>query len=180
MRERERRLVLEDREFILRKMPAAKGYAILAETLTKALPLNIIGSALEDFVPKALLNLDNKQQMSMAELEQLQLRLLSSVSEQLPGGVTAIVDSKGHFQVEDLEDDMLLFGQLLIKVLEFQYKDFFLEILAKLGITLEEPGDLLKKFAATPNECPTSANTSLPPLSPDTGDSTNYGMALTQ
>lgn len=164
MREREKQITLEERTFILKKMPAARGYAILAEILTKVLPLNIIGSTLEDFIPKSLLNLENKQQMSMEELEVLQLRLLANVSEQLPGGLTPIVDKQGNFQVEDLEDDMLLFGQLLAKVLVFQYKDFFLDALGMLGISLEEPEVLLKAFTGTPSACPTSANTSLPPL----------------
>lgn len=164
MREREKQITLEERTFILKKMPAARGYAILAEILTKVLPLNIIGSTLEDFIPKSLLNLENKQQMSIEELEVLQLRLLANVSEQLPGGLTPIVDKQGNFQVEDLEDDMLLFGQLLAKVLVFQYKDFFLDALGMLGITLEEPEVLLKAFTGTPSVCPTSANTSLPPL----------------
>lgn len=159
MREKEIRILLEDREFVIKKLPAARGYAILVDILTKALPLNLIGGVLEDFVPASLLNLSGKQQMTMEEMEALQLKLLASVSEQLPAGATPILDSQGNFKVEDLEDNMLLFGQLLMKTVEFQYKDFFLGILSKMGITLDQE---MPPFDSILNGLLTPPSTSLP------------------
>ena len=74
-----------------------------------------------------------------------------------------MVDSKGHFQVEDLEDDMLLFGTLLARVMEFQYGDFFTGLLSWLGITLKEPEELPENSMESFTEQGMSANTSLVP-----------------
>lgn len=67
----------------------------------------------------------------------------------LPAGLTKIIDSQGHFKVPDLEDDMLLFGQLLAKTVGFQYKDSFTGMLSKIGVTLDDPEALLRKFGTT-------------------------------
>ena len=149
MIERQTEIELEGRQFILHKLPAAKSFALLVEILTKALPVSLISGALEDFVPAGVLSVAGKQPVTAEELEALQLKLLQGVEEVLPAGPTAIVDSQGHFKVPDLEDDMLLFGQLLVKPVGWQYKDFFTGILSKLGITLEDPEALLKKLGIT-------------------------------
>ena len=146
MIERQKQIELEGRQFILHKLPAAKSYALLVEMLTKALPIGLISGALEDFVPAGLLNAAGKQQVTAEEIEALQLKLLQGVEEVLPAGPTAILDSQGHFKVPDLEDDMLLFGQLLAKTVGFQYKDFFTGMLSKIGVTLDDPEALLRKF----------------------------------
>lgn len=161
MRERTKQIMIEDRTFVLKKMPAAKAYAVLVEILTKAMPLDLLLGAMQDFLPASLSNLRGKQVMSMEELEQLQLKLLSSVSEMLNSGPVPVVDSQGHFQVEDLEDDMLLFGTLLVKVVEFQYADFFTGLLSRMGITLDDPQALLKKSKDILEEHQTSVSTSL-------------------
>lgn len=160
MNERTKRITIGERTFVLNKMPAARAYAVLAEIVTKALPLNLLGSALEDFIPASLLNLENKKPMSMEEFEQLQLKLLMCVSEELKSGPVAVVDSKGNFQVEELEEDMLLFGQLLAKAVEYQYKDFFTELLSRMGITLEDKETLLQKSKTVLEEHQMSASTS--------------------
>lgn len=149
MIERQTEIELEGRQFILHKLPAARSLALLVEILTKALPISLISSALDDFVPAGVLNAAGKQPVTAEELESLQLKLLQGVEEVLPAGPTAIVDSQGHFKVPDLEDDMILFGQLLVKTVGFQYKDFFTGILSKLGITLEDPEVLLTKLGIT-------------------------------
>lgn len=146
MIERQKQIELEGRQFILHKLPAAKSYALLVEMLTKALPIGLISGALEDFVPAGLLSAAGKQQVTAEEIEALQLKLLQGVEEVLPAGLTKILDSQGHFKVPDLEDDMLLFGQLLAKAVGFQYKDFFTGILSKIGVTLDDPEALLRKF----------------------------------
>ena len=146
MIERQKQIELEGRQFVLHKLPAARSYALLVEILTKALPIGLISGALEDFVPAGLLNAAGKQPVTAEEIEALQLKLLQGVEEVLPAGPTAILDSQGHFKVPDLEDDMLLFGQLLAKSVGFQYKDFFTGILSKIGVTLDDPEALLRKL----------------------------------
>ena len=146
MIERQKQIELDGRQFILHKLPAAKSYALLVEMLTKALPIGVISGALEDFVPAGVLNAAGKQPVTAEEIEALQLKLLQGVEEVLPAGPTKILDSQGHFKVPDLEDDMILFGQLLAKAVGFQYKDFFTGILNKVGITLDDPEALLRKL----------------------------------
>lgn len=138
MIERQKQIELDGRQFILHKLPAAKSYALLVEMLTKALPIGLISGALEDFVPAGVLSSAGKQQVTAEEIEALQLKLLQGVEEVLPAGPTKIIDSQGHFKVPDLEDDMLLFGQLLVDVVGWQYKDFFTVILSKIGMFLED------------------------------------------
>lgn len=161
MRENVKQIMLEDRTFVLKKMPAAKAYAVLVEILTKAMPIDLLLGAMQDFLPASLSSLKGKQMMSMEEMEQLQLKLLSSVSEMLTSGPVQVIDSQGHFQVEDLEDDMLLFGTLLVKVVEFQYADFFTGLLSRMGITLEDKETLLQKSKAVLEEHQMPASTSL-------------------
>lgn len=146
MIERQKQIELEGRQFVLHKLPAARSYALLVEMLTKALPIGLISGAFEDFVPAGMLNAVGKQHVTAEEIEALQLKLLQGVEEVLPAGPTKIIDGQGHFKVPDLEDDMLLFGQLLVRNVGFQYKDFFPEMFSKLGVTLEDPEVLLKKF----------------------------------
>lgn len=161
MVERTKQIKIEDRTFVLKKMPAAKAYAVLVEILTKAMPLDLLLGAMQDFLPVSLTNLKGKQMMTMEEMEQLQVKLLSSVSEMLSSGLVPVVDSQGYFQVEDLEDDMLLFGTLLVKVMEFQYADFFTGLLSRMGITLDNPQALLQKSKDILEEHQTSASTCL-------------------
>ena len=133
MIERQTEIELEGRRFVLHKLPAAKSFGLLIEILTKA----------------GLLNAAGKQPVTAEELEALQLKLLQGVEEVLPAGPTKIIDSQSHFKVPDLEDDMLLFGQLLVKTVGWQYKDFFTAILSKIGVTLDNPEALLTKLGIT-------------------------------
>lgn len=177
MREKQKTVQLDGRTFIIRKLPAARGYALLVEILTKALPLNLIGSALEGFVPAGLLDTAGKQVMSLEELEALQLKLMASVSEILPAGETKVLDGQGNWQVEDLGDDMLLFGQLLVKVVVHQYQDFFTGVLSKLGISVADWETVWQAFWSAAQAPP---NTFTPQSWPDTGDSMSFGTAPTQ
>ena len=76
MVERQTEIELEGRRFVLHKLPAARSFGLLIEILTKALPVSLIGGALEDFVPAGLLNAAGKQPVTAEELETLQLKLL--------------------------------------------------------------------------------------------------------
>lgn len=163
MVERTKQITMEGRTFRLQKLPAAKAYAILVEILTKALPIELLSSAFQDFLPAIPRHIQGKPMMSMEEMEALQLIVLSAVSEKLKGGWTPVVDSQGHFQVEELEDDMLLFGTLFAKAVEFQYGDFFTGLLSRLGITLKEPEELLEKSKAIFAEQVMSVSTSSAP-----------------
>ena len=102
MVERTKQITMEGRTFRLQKLPAAKAYAILVEILTKALPIELLSSAFQDFLPAIPRHIQGKPMMSMKEMEALQLIVLSAVSEKLKGGWTPVVDSQGHFQVEEL------------------------------------------------------------------------------
>lgn len=145
MREITKRIELSGREFIIKKLPAMAAYSLLVEFLTKGMPMNIIGSALEQFVPANMLSSAGKQVMTEADMERIQRKLISCVSEVLPAGPTPVIDSQGYFQVEDMEYNMFLFGQLLVKVVDFQYHDFFIEALDKLGVRVEDSENLRAK-----------------------------------
>jgi hypothetical protein len=134
MREVMKTVEIDGRRFLIKKLPAATAYALLAEILTKGLPLNIIGTVLEQFIPAGMLKAAGKRTMTVEEMEKLELAFLSCVSEMLLSGPVETLDSQGNFQVENLEYDMLLFGELLAEVLKWQYADFFTGILRKLGI----------------------------------------------
>ncbi len=159
MRERIKEVTMDGRTFQLKKLPAARSYAILVEIMTKAVPTDLLLNELQDFLPLNLTSLPGRQMMSMEEMELLQLKLLAAVSEQLKSGWVPVVDNQGNFQVEDLEDNMLLFGELLVKVVEFQYADFFTALLSRLGITMEEPETFMQKSEAFLQEQQMSANT---------------------
>ena len=70
--------------------------------------------------------------MSDDEFVELELKLLSNVSEVLKSGEVKIIDSAGNYQVQDLDNNMLINAFLLLKVVEVNYKDFFIELLQKL------------------------------------------------
>lgn len=160
MRENVKQITIEDRTFILKKMPAARGFSLLMELATKVFPAGTLDIVLANILPFSVSN-TQRNKMSMEELEQLQLKILSFVSEQLEGILTPVVDKQGHFQVEDLEYDMMLFGELLLQMLMFQYMDFFLDGLGKLGLTTEDPEVLVKNLAELLKGLPMSASTSL-------------------
>lgn len=149
MRETEKTIELEGRTFILTKLPAASAYTTLVVLLTKGLPVNIIGTVLEQFVPANMLAHVGKQNMSEEEMEHIQTRLVSKVYEVLPAGRTPVMDSMGHYQVEDLEYNMVLFGELFAEMLKFQYGDFFTEALGRIGVKLGDENALKTKAMNT-------------------------------
>ena len=147
MRETQKTVEINGRRFLIRKLPAAKAYALLVEILTKGLPLNLVGSALEQFIPAGMLKAAGKHTMTVEEMEKLELSFMSCVSEMLLSGPVEVIDSQGNYRVENLEYDMLLFGELLTEVLKWQYADFFTGVLRKMGIEnltiqLEDPEKL--------------------------------------
>lgn len=143
MREVTKTVEIDGRTFQIRKLPAATAYALLTEILTKGLPLNLLGSALEQFIPASMLNAAGKHTMTIEEMEKLEIAFLGCVSEILKSGPVPVVDNRGGYQVEDLEFNMLLFGQLLTEVVKWQYGDFFIEILRKMGFErTDDPEDL--------------------------------------
>lgn len=165
MREIKKTVELEGRKFVIHKLPAAESYGILADILTKAMPINLIGSALESFLPAGLLaQAAGKQSMTRAELQDLQMTILRAASEVLPAGETPVLDSQGFFQVEDLEYNMALFGALIAETMKWQYADFFTDALRKIGFELEDPEGLKTQLSATFWHAPeTAASISSPP-----------------
>lgn len=59
---------------------------------------------------------------------------MKNVYEKLKSGDVPVIQENGDFGVLDMEENMFLVGFLLLKVIEVNYKDFFLEILQKLGL----------------------------------------------
>lgn len=146
MNERTKRITIKERTFILNKMPAAKGFSILAEIVTRVIPPGVFSQSLSNILPVSMLNAP-RNQMSIEEMEQLQVKIIRYVSEELQSGPVPLVDSQGNFQVEDIEYDMMLFGELLVKMIMFQYTDFFTEGLGKLGATAEDSEAIVKNLA---------------------------------
>jgi hypothetical protein len=151
---------IDGRKFVLHKLPAARAYAVLVEIITKALPPGLMGIALEDFLPAALVRGGGggeKKQMSIDEFEALEIQIMRAVSERLAVD-TPVVDKAGHFQAPDIEHDMLLFGRLLLEALKFQYTDFFDALLRSLGSQI--PEDITQRFGDVLSGEPTQASTS--------------------
>ena len=72
--------------------------------------------------------------MSIDEFVVFQKRLMKNVYEKLKSGDVPVIQENGDFGVLGMEENMFLVGFLLLKVIEVNYKDFFLEILQKLGL----------------------------------------------
>lgn len=129
----------ENREFIIKKMTPFKGIAVLKTLLTRALPIDLLSSFAEDTaINKMFSGISNtKKDMTEDEFIELEIELIRMVSEKLKGGDTPVIDDRGNFQVENLENNMLLVTWLLVKVIEVNYKDFFIELLQKAGVIKE-------------------------------------------
>lgn len=149
--------VIDGRQFIIKKMPAAESMSVLKEILTRSLPIdllsliNVEGKSIGSTLSSS--GLGQGSQMSIDEFSKFQMRLMKNVSERLPGGDIEVVDSLGNFKVEDLEFNLDLFLTLLLKVVSVNYKDFFIEKMKKLGfldkvdnIQDEELKNLAKTF----------------------------------
>ena len=130
---------LSGRTFVLEKLPAAESLALLGELLFKGLPLTALGDEFAALFPGTILKSENTT-FSTDDLIRVELRFLKSVSERLKGGDTPVVDSQGRFQVENLAYDLPLFAELLAKTAVFQYRDFFLALSGRLGLTPPEKG----------------------------------------
>ena len=93
----------------------------------------------------------NKKEMSIDEFAEFQKRLMKNCYEKLKSGDVAVLQSNGDFGVPGLDNNMLLVGFLLLKVVEVNYKDFFLEILQKLNVLEESQKimDQVKNVTAT-------------------------------
>lgn len=146
----------EDRTFVIKKMSPFEGIAVLKEILTKALPFNLLSFLNDDLnieLDKVLsiTNKMNKKEMSIDEFAELQKRLMKNCYEKLKSGDVAVLQSNGDFGVPGLDNNMLLVGFLLLKVVEVNYKDFFLEILQKLNVLEESQKimDQVKNVTAT-------------------------------
>ncbi len=126
----------EGREFIIKKMTPFKGIAVLKTLLTRALPIDLLSSFSDSEEVSRMFSGMSKDKKDMTEEEfiELELELMKTVSENLKGGPTPVIDDRGNFQVEDLENNMLLVVWLLVKVVEVNYKDFFIEMLQKAGL----------------------------------------------
>jgi hypothetical protein len=138
---------LQGRTFIIRMLPAAESLAVLKDLLTRTVPLDIFSNI--DVGGQSLANLlsgfggSNKSLMSIDEFAALENRLMKCVSEKFPRDEINVIGEYGEFLVEDLEDNIELYFDLILKVVAFNYKDFFLKKMEALGliekIKQEEP-----------------------------------------
>ena len=129
----------EDRIFIVKKMTPFEGIAVLKELITKAMPFDLLSLLNEDDfegISKVLSVAQgmSKKEMSIDEFVAFQKRLIKNCYEVKKIGEVPVLQNNGDFGVEDLENNMFLVCFLLLKVIEVNYKDFFLEILRKLGM----------------------------------------------
>lgn len=132
----------EGRTFVVKKMNPMEGIAVLKTLLTNALPIDLLGMFLsEDSKMKQMLALlpdgMSKKEMSIDDFVMFEKRLLRNTYEVLKSGEVQVVDNAGNIGVLDVEDNMFLIVFLLVKVIEVNYKDFFIETLQRLGM-LEE------------------------------------------
>lgn len=129
---------LQNRTFIIRRLPAAEGLAVLKELMTRTVPLDIFSNI--DIGGQSLENLlsnfggQNKSLMSIDEFAALENRLMKCVSEKFPRDEINVIGEYGEYLVEDLEDNIELFFDLIVKVIIFNYKDFFLKKMEALGL----------------------------------------------
>lgn len=138
---------LQDRTFIIRYLPAAEGLAILKDLITRTVPLDIFSGI--EVGGQSLATLlsgfggSNKSLMTIDELSALENRLMKCVSEKFPREEINVIGEYGEFLVDDLEDNLELYFDLLVKVIAFNYRDFFLKKIQALGliekINQEEP-----------------------------------------
>lgn len=127
-----------EREFIIHKFDVFEGLSILKTLLTKALPVDLFSSLDKDgFITRALGAVAGSQtEMSTEEFKSLMKRMLRSISEKLPIGETKVIDEAGNFGVIDMEYNLALVSYLLFQVLMVNYKDFFIEVLQRLGVQM--------------------------------------------
>lgn len=129
---------LQGRTFVIRYLPAAEGLAVLKDLITRTVPLDIFSGI--DVGGKSLSNLlssfggSNKTLMSIDEFAALENRLMKCVSEKFPRDEINVIGEYGEFLVDDLEDNIELYFDLILKVVAFNYKDFFLKKLEALGL----------------------------------------------
>lgn len=138
---------LQGRTFIIRRLPAAEALAVLKELMTRTVPLDIFSNI--DVGGKSLADVlsgfggSNKSIMSVDEFAALENRLMKCVSEKFPRDEINVIGEYGEYLVEDLEDNIELYFDLILKIVIFNYKDFFLKKLEALGlierIKQEEP-----------------------------------------
>lgn len=127
----------KERTFVIKKMPVLESISVLKTLLTRALPLDLL-SVLDESgnLAKGLAAVP-KHEMTDDEFTEFTKRLLKNVYEKLPVGDVAVIDEVGNYGVIDFEYNLTLALYLLTQVVLVNYKDFFIEILQKLGVQVE-------------------------------------------
>ena len=133
---------LQNRTFVIRYLPAAEALAILKDLITRTVPLDIFSGIFVDTeegqstLSNVLSNFggNNKTLMTIDELVALENRMMKCVSEKFTREEIEVIGNYGEFQVEDLEDNLELYFDLIVRVVAFNYKDFFLKKAQALGL----------------------------------------------
>lgn len=123
-----------ERTFVIKKFPALKSINILKKLLTATLPIDLLSMLDTDGALGNQLALPQRNtQMSDDEFTELCKDILRAAYEKLPAEDVRIIDEVGNYRVSDIEYDLDLHVWLLIKILLFNFKDFFIGGLPKLS-----------------------------------------------
>ncbi len=134
----------KERIFVVKKMNPLLGIAVLKEILFGALPVDLFSDVEGMGQVTSMFSNVQKKEMSIDEFVKLERRLLSNVSEKLKSGEVPVIDSAGNYRVSNLENNMFLNGYLMVKVVEVNYKDFFLELFQKFKTFGETKKEILE------------------------------------
>lgn len=129
------------RKFVIKKMVPIEGLAVLKELLTRAMPVDLLGTLsagdANNNIGRMLGlagNVKMRSEMSIDEFTQFLKRLLKNAYEVLPVGQVQVYNKDGTCNINNFEDDMFLNLWLIAKVIEVNYKDFFIEALQRAGL----------------------------------------------
>lgn len=127
----------EERVFIVKRFTAFKGLTILKKILTMTLPIDLLSMIDKQGILKNQISLPQSdgggREMSDRDFMNLCRSILRESAEKLPSGATPVMDDLGNFRVNDLEYNLDLTIFLMVHILIFNYKDFFIGGLSKLS-----------------------------------------------
>ena len=181
-REKFKHVEIEGEKYLIHKMNVITSWSLKVLLATKivpfldTIPIATLVGGLEDIdgvldglsldkVSNALGNIDD------ATIKKLFCYGLSHCYKVLPAAQAQVLKQDGTYGVEGIEHDDVLAFALVFEAIKFSMEGFFDG--NRWSSILGGVSDMLQRFV------PMSTNSSLPPLSPDTGDTASFGMAHT-
>lgn len=144
---REQSFEINERYFLITRLPVQRGFSLLKELLTNTFSKDLLDSVgFSGVLGIGAGPSSGDIEENMRNFEFIQNELLGCVREELPGGkLVPILRVTGNprnreyqFAVDGLEDDFILVGELILRSVEVNYKDFFIELLQKVGLIKED------------------------------------------